>query len=160
MSNATSKVELKTNHQTKNFGSSLRVIAVTILIFIFTQVLAVGVAMTLAGVFTDEPLSSALDNSIAIQFAYIVIAEATIIGSVYLVLKRRQLSFSHIGFGRRPKWHDLMMALITYVLFIISLVVVTAIIKGLWHGYDTNQLCFISAAAADWRGNPDARLFI
>jgi membrane protease YdiL (CAAX protease family) len=123
-----------------NFGGPVRVVVMTVLIFVLTQVVALLISAGLAGIFTTQPISEAIDNSITIEFAYILIAEATILGSVYLVLKRRKLGFRHIGFGRRPSWHDLGVALLAFVGFIFSLVVITAVLKALWHGYDTDQL--------------------
>lgn len=123
-----------------NFGGPVRVVIITILIFVLTQVLALAIAAGLAGVLTTQPINDALNNSIGIQFAYVAIAEATILGGVYIALKHRKLGFRDIGFGRRPKWHDLGSALLAFVAFVFSLVVITAVVKGLWHAYDTNQI--------------------
>jgi membrane protease YdiL (CAAX protease family) len=124
----------------KSFGGPLRVVVITILIFILTQAVALAIASGLAGVFTNQPITDALENSIGIQFLYVAIAEATILGAVYLALKRRHLGFKDIGFGRRPKARDLMMASLAFGAFVISLVIITAIITALWHGYNTDEL--------------------
>lgn len=140
MSNASSEITTTKPSKPKMFGGPIRIVLTTLLIFAATQILALLVAGAFAAIFTSDPLGSSIENSVATQFIYIVIAEASILGSVWFVLQKRQLSFKDIGFSRWPGWGDLWLALLSFVGFVISLIVVVAIITSFWHGYNTDQL--------------------
>lgn len=140
MSNATSKSDVVIPAQ-KGFGHPISVIFWTLAIFIVSQVLALLIVEAFTPLLSSQPLSiSGIENSAAGQFFYIFIAELLVILSVYLLLRRRRMSLKTIGFGRRPRWSDVSWSTLSFVLFVTILIIVTAIITGLWHGYDTNQL--------------------
>jgi membrane protease YdiL (CAAX protease family) len=79
-----------------------------------------------------------LNNSVSAQFAYILLAEAFTLGGLYLFLRAYQSNFFTIGL-RRPKGSDFLYGLLAtpvyYVLYLITIGVVTHFVKG----FDVNQ---------------------
>lgn len=116
----------------KSFGGLWRVVATAFSIFIIGQFAAVFmVGLGLGLINQDTDLLNILVNNTSVQFLYIFLVEAAVIGLVILVLRRRGLSLKSIGWGRRFRWQDLAIALITIVAFYILLIAATALVKFL-----------------------------
>jgi membrane protease YdiL (CAAX protease family) len=75
-----------------------------------------------------------LNNSVGAQFAFILVAEASAIGVIYLFLRFYKRSFADIGL-RRPRWLDPLYGLAAVpaylVLYILSVGVISHFVPGL-----------------------------
>lgn len=75
-----------------------------------------------------------LNNSVAAQFIYILLAEAGTVGAVYLFLKHYRLKLSAIGF-KKPRWIDPVYALaaapIYFGLYVVAVVVISHFVPSL-----------------------------
>lgn len=75
-----------------------------------------------------------LSSSVTAQFVYILIAEATAIGAIYLFLKRYRTKLSIIGL-RKPRWSDLGYGLLAvipyYALYLIAQSVISHFVPSL-----------------------------
>ncbi len=117
-------------HKPKNLGSPAGVILRTILIFLASQLLAVFLVGLAYGLLRPHQHIS-LDNSVAGQFFYILIAEGLTAGLVIWLVRRRGLSLKLIGLGRQPNAKDLVSALIGFGAFFVLLIVAGIIISNL-----------------------------
>ncbi len=125
----------------KNLGHPFVLIFWTLLIFLLSQFAALFITEAINAMVTGRVLSvDSLNSSAGAQFLYILLAEALVIGSVWGLLKQKKLGFSSIGLGRRPKLSDLGWTAVAFIAFIFCLLLITVVITGLWHGYDTNKL--------------------
>ncbi|MBI2592404.1 CPBP family intramembrane metalloprotease [Candidatus Saccharibacteria bacterium] len=131
------KQEVDSNIQ-KGFGGPARIILAAFGIFILSQVGAILV-VELAVNFIPLSFQTAIDQSAALQFVYILLAEALVIGGVFWLLRRRGIRQSAIGLGRRPLWRDLGWAAVGYAIFFVALVISTIILTLLIPGFDTEQ---------------------
>lgn len=123
------------------FGSPAGIITRVIFIFIISQLAGAFIVELFASLLNYYPASGSLLSDSAIsQFFYILIAEGLTVAGVLWTLRRDGIGLKQIGLGRQPAWRDLGLAALGFVAFIAILVVVTALISGLWHGYNTNQL--------------------
>lgn len=122
------------------WNSFLGVVYIVVIFFV-SQVLAViGLKLLDAGwnaTHRMHPLAS-LDNSVAGQFLFILLAEALSIAAVYAFVRAYGAKLSVIGL-RRPKFRDLVYGLaavpVYYLLYILTVGVVSSSFKGL----DVNQ---------------------
>jgi membrane protease YdiL (CAAX protease family) len=119
----TTKEELATN-----LGHPSRVVINTIAIFIVSQIVAIFVVGLIYSLVRPGHHPS-LDNSIAAQFFYILIAEAVAVGLVIKLVKRRSLGLGVIGLGRWPNKGDLAKAVIGFVIFYGFLLIVGVVIN-------------------------------
>jgi membrane protease YdiL (CAAX protease family) len=75
-----------------------------------------------------------LNNSIGAQFVFVLLAEAFMVGGVYLFLKRYQCSFKIIGL-KRPRWSDWGYGLLAvpayYLFYLLTVGVVSHFAPGL-----------------------------
>lgn len=75
-----------------------------------------------------------LNNSVAAQFIFILLAESFVIGAIYWFLKRQQLSLAIIGL-KRPRWEDLGYGLLAvpayYVLYLVTVGLISHFVTGL-----------------------------
>ncbi len=75
-----------------------------------------------------------LTNSVTAQFIFILLAEVSTVGAIYLFLQRRRLSMAMIGF-KRPRWRDLAYGLmgvpIYYLLYLVAVGVASHLIPSL-----------------------------
>jgi membrane protease YdiL (CAAX protease family) len=106
-----------------------RIVVNVLVIFVVSQVIAILIVELMLGVLGK---SSNIDNSLAAQFFYVLLAEGLALAAVVWLVKRRRLSFSTIGLGRKPKLADLMPALIGFVSFYLLLVIVSLIVSALY----------------------------
>jgi membrane protease YdiL (CAAX protease family) len=153
-----SKPQVNFEESHKNLGSPLRVIAGTVGIFLISQVIAAFIAGI--GISLFKPHSQiSLDNSIAGQFVYILIAEGLAAGLTIWLVRRRGLGLGIIGLGRKPVWGDLFKAAIGFAVFYIILIAASLAVNALSpeltsqqqdigfnniHGGLQNALAFIS----------------
>src|SRR4051812_29624962 len=93
----------------KNFGGPLRIVAYTFFIFIISQSLAIFLVEVILGL-AHPNTTVKLDDSIAGQFGYILLAEALAILGVVTLVRRRGFSLSAIGLGRWPNISDVLKA--------------------------------------------------
>lgn len=75
-----------------------------------------------------------LNNSTVGQFAYILLAEAVILGVLYLFLRRYRCTFATIGL-KRPRWRDaaygLMAAPVYYAIYLLTVGVISHFVPEL-----------------------------
>lgn len=78
--------------------------------------------------------ASQLDNSVAVQFGYILAAEALSVGGIYLFLRFYKLNLASIGL-KRPRWSDPFFGLaalpVYFVLYLVILGVITHFVPSL-----------------------------
>jgi membrane protease YdiL (CAAX protease family) len=114
----------------RNLGSPARLIITTLLIFLVSQIIAAFIAEL--GLAIIHPNShQVLDNSVAAQFVYILIAEGLAAYFVFLIVKRRGLGLSAIGLGRKPNRSDLIRAAIGFGAFYVLLITASVVINAI-----------------------------
>ena len=83
---------------------------------------------------TSAQATAWLSSSVVAQFIYILIAELVVIGGIYWFLRLYRSSWSIIGL-RKPRWRDLAYGLMAvlpyYILYLLSVVVISQFIPGL-----------------------------
>ena len=119
----------KSNKQpAKNLGGPTRLIVTTLLIFLASQIVAAFIAEL--GMAIIHPNShQSLDNSVAAQFIYILIAEGLAAWLVLRIVKKRGLKLSAIGLGRKPNQTDLVKAAIGFGAFYALLIIAGLIVN-------------------------------
>jgi membrane protease YdiL (CAAX protease family) len=115
----------------KNLGHPLTVITFTLFIFLVSQLVAAVVAEIAIGV-THPRTSVSLDDSAFGQFAYILMAEGIAAYLVVWLVRRRGLSLSTIGLGRRPSANDFIKGLGGFVVFFVVLMAINIVVGILW----------------------------
>jgi len=100
----------------RTLGRPPRIILSAIGIFIVSQVAGAFIVELVNGIIHPGS-TNALNNSIAAQFFYILIAEGLAAWLAIVLVKNRGLSLSVIGLGRRPKFKDLTMAIGGFIAF-------------------------------------------
>lgn len=113
----------------KDLGGPLSVIVYTVLIFLFSQFIAAFIAELGLAIFHPNH-NPGLDNSIGGQFVYILLAEGLAAYITILIVKRRRLSLSVIGLGRRPVLKDVGRAFLGFVVFYGLLIVLSIIVNA------------------------------
>lgn len=119
------------NSGPSNLGGPARVIGITVLIFVLSQVIAAA----LVGLFLSllHPHASIkFDNSVGGQFFYILIAEGLAALLSIWIVRRRGLGLAIIGLGRRPRWKDLVYAGTGFLAFYAVLIIASVIVSALW----------------------------
>lgn len=79
-----------------------------------------------------------INNSVAGQFVYVLLAEALAVGAIYWFLRLYKSGFSSIGL-RWPRWSDFGYGLLAAPVYFILLTVVLSAAKTLVPGLDLNQ---------------------
>jgi membrane protease YdiL (CAAX protease family) len=111
-----------------------------VLVYYVSQLLS-GVAVSIyPGLQHWSPARTAswLNDSVAAQFAYILVAETLAVGAIYWFLKRRGLGLSAIGL-RRPKVSDPIFGLIALPAYFFIFLVVVGIVSHYAPGLNINQ---------------------
>lgn len=115
----------------KDLGSPWTVILITLLIFLFSQFIAVlfiGIGNGL--IHPHSSLSNALNQSAPIQFFYVLLAEGlAAVLTIFVVKEFRGLSLASIGLGRRPKFRDVTRALVGAFAFYVLIVIASIIVN-------------------------------
>lgn len=136
MSGVFSKLS-KTRPTAGSFGSPLRVITTVALVFLASQVIAgliLGFSLALSGRGAAD-----LNNSIAAQFLYVLIAEGLAAVLTLNIVRRRRLGLASIGLGRLPRGSDIWRAGIGFVAFYGLLIIATVILTFIFPQLNTNQ---------------------
>lgn len=92
----------------------------------------------LARHWSDDRIADWLESSVTAQFAYILIAEAFVIGAIYLFLRLYKLGFASIGL-RRPRWSDLVYGLAAVPFYILFYFLTVAVVSYFVPGLDIDQ---------------------
>lgn len=112
----------------ESLGSPLAVIFRTVLIFVASQAAGFFLVDIIYGLV--RPGSSPdLNNSVAGQFFYILIAEGLAAWLAIMLVRRHGLKLSAIGLGRRPRMNDLWKGALGFVIFYGLLVVASVIVN-------------------------------
>jgi len=101
-----------------NFGTPARALSVTVLIYLAIQLVLLAVTIVLIAIHHDTNYS--LDNSASAEFVAILLAEALTVGFILNILKKRHLSLSAIGLGRRPAIKDAWKGILASVVFFVA----------------------------------------
>lgn len=111
--------------QSPSFGSPLRVVLTTLLIFLLSQIFSIFVVAIGYGITHPHGggIESFISDSVTGQFFYVLIAESLAAILALLIVKRRKLGLSSIGLGRRPKLNDLLLAVAGFAVFFGILIV-------------------------------------
>lgn len=115
---------------TKNLGSPLRIILVTFLIFLISQIIVAPLIVEAGHLIFDPRHVLNIDKSIPAQFFFILVAEASAAWLAIKAVKYRHLGLKVIGLGRRPIWRDARLAVLGFVVFYLLLIIAGAIISG------------------------------
>lgn len=128
------------DNQSTGFGRPLRVVSTILAVFIIGQMVgAIVVGVILNFVDPGSDSGTLLANSAAAQFGYILIAEGLAVGLIYMVLRRRKMTFGNIGLGRLPKWRDLKLGILGFLAFYGLLIAVTIVVSYLIPSFDVKQ---------------------
>jgi membrane protease YdiL (CAAX protease family) len=123
-----------------NFGSPLRIVLYTLLIFIISQLIAAFVVGAGLNIIHDSAsLSNALENSAPAQFFYILLAEGLAILLVLWVIRGRGLPLAAIGLGRRPNKRDLKRGLGGFGAFFLLAIITTALLSFIFPDLNISQ---------------------
>jgi len=118
----------------RDLGPPWRVILNVLLIFVLSQAIALFLVEFVAVMFHAQPDN--LDSSNIEQFFYVLIAEGLAAYSVVYIVRRRKLSFSSVGLGRKPIWRDLFKAGLGFLAYYLLLTVVSIIVVQIFPNYD------------------------
>lgn len=116
-------------------------VLVTIAIYFGSQLLA-GVVIALFGSirgYNAQQITEMSQQSVGLQFVFVVF---TAIFSLYLLrlwLKRRQVSWADIGLSRKPKPSDLGKSAVVFGLYFITTIAVMAIVDAIFPAVDLEQ---------------------
>ena len=120
---------LKAKEPAKNLGGPTRLILTTLLIFLASQIIAAFIVEL--GMAILHPNShQSLDDSVAAQFVYILIAEGLAAWLVIKIVRKRGLKLAAIGLGRKPNSSDLIKAAIGFGAFYALLIVAGLIVNA------------------------------
>src|SRR5581483_2226768 len=112
----------------KDLGSPAFVIVTALLIFFVSQLLVAPILVSLGHALFSPHKTLDFDNSIPLQFFFILIAEAAVAWMAVKLVRRRGLSLKVIGLGRRPALRDLWLAVLGaggfYLLLIIAGIII------------------------------------
>lgn len=140
MLNVSSKAKERLNVTKKppqSFGTPLRIIATTVAIFLFSQLLAALLVELVISV--SKASDTSLVESATAQFFYILLAELGAVWLIFRVLKRRGLSRAQIGLGRHPKLSDVVKALLGFGTFFVLLIAAQALLALIFPELNNNQ---------------------
>ena len=127
---------LRAGKLTTDLGGPARIILAAFGIFIISQFVAVFLVQV--GLYFTRANQS-IDQSAAAQFFYILLAEGAAIGSIYWLLKRRGLTLSAIGIGRKLAWRDFKWAIAGFLAFYGLVVAVTVLLTIFIPSFDADQ---------------------
>lgn len=113
---------------TKNLGSPLRIILVTLLIFLISQVVVAPVIVEVGHLIFNSHHALDINKSIPAQFFFILAAEASAAWLAIKAVKHRHFGLKVIGLGRRPIWRDVGLALLGFVVYYLLLIMAGVII--------------------------------
>ncbi len=123
-------------YPTSGLGSPLRVIAVTVALFIAVQFAAIFlVEIGLSFIHS----AGSFNQSAAAQFFYVLIAEGGIAWAALAIVRRRKLSLGAIGLGRLPRLADLWRALAGFAGFYALLIVSLGVLSYFFPEINTSQ---------------------
>lgn len=123
----------------KNFGGPIRVVVMTLAVFIASQFLAALIVSLILKITDPGSNLSDLADSTPVQFAYVAVAETLVALLVIRIIKNRGLNLAAIGFSRKPKLSDLGRALIGLGVFYALLIGVGLAMELLLPGFKTDQ---------------------
>ncbi len=122
-----------------DFGNPLKVIVVTIAVFIASQILAVVILALVLGAWRGTPaVEDLFDGSIAGGFALILLTEIITLFMVYKLIGAVRSSWSKIGLIK-PRWKDLPIAGAGFIAYYALLFTASIIIYSLLPGINTDQ---------------------
>jgi membrane protease YdiL (CAAX protease family) len=114
----------------KNLGSPARVILLTILIFLASQILIAPIIVWVWHIILNPHQPLDLEKSIPAQFLFILAAESAAAWLAIKAVQRRHLSLNAIGLGRRPVLKDIWRALLGFGAFYLLLIIAGVIINS------------------------------
>lgn len=111
-------------------------VAFVVIVYYVSQVIA-SLGILAYATFRHWPHAyavSQLDNSVGVQFVYILAAEALSVGGIYLFLRFYKRSLASIGF-KRPRWIDPVYGLsaipVYFILYLASVAVISHFVPSL-----------------------------
>jgi membrane protease YdiL (CAAX protease family) len=113
----------------KDLGSAIRVIFVTILIFLASQILIAPLIIGFGHALFDPHGSLDIEKSIPLQFFFILIAEASAAWLAIWAAKKRRLGLGVIGLGRQPILSDAWRAALGFAAFYLALIITGIVIN-------------------------------
>lgn len=124
-------------------------VSLTFVIFFFSQIVAVILVGAFIGIrgYSDAESLNWLENSVAGQFAFYLMAETIAITMVLQFLRLAKVVKARIGLIK-PKSTDVLQALIAYGLYFLSFIVVTVVASMVFSGLDLEQEQQIGFATA------------
>ncbi len=99
-------------------------IIVAVLAFFGAQALA-GIILSILASQAGLPISliDTKDNQIAGQFYFVVLSDALMLSVVWFFLRSRRARLRQVGFGRRPVWKDVGVAVVGYLVYFVLLII-------------------------------------
>ncbi len=111
----------------------------TVVIFFGAQIVASLVLFAIAQLFgiKEHEIETFFSRSVG-QFVFVCIANALILGSLHWLIKRKNGSWKDLGLAW-PKLNDAGRALLAYGIYILLLIVITAVAKAVYPALDIEQ---------------------
>ncbi len=132
MSNASSKhkakKDLPAEKKPADVPGPISPIIVTVLAFFGAQFMSAALLFVTVGMIG---LGDSWLGSTSGQFVYVLLSDIFILLIIWAFLKHMKVGLHQIGFGRRPAWKDLGLALVGYGVYFIALIAVTTIVGSL-----------------------------
>lgn len=115
----------------------VQAIALTVLVFVLSQLAAVMVLLSL-GLLTGPRIGTLLEEGTVSQFLTIVLVESCVVLSIYVLLRRHNLSLASIGISR-PRWQDAYLPLVMLVAYFASFIMLVTLLRWLVPALDVTQ---------------------
>lgn len=109
-------------------------------IFLGAQAVASIILLFYAGAqgWPEERVADWLTSSVTAQFAYMAIAQGLVVALVIWFVRRYKNGLRAIGL-RRPKWSDLGWGVVAFPVYLLFLIITTAVLSALIPGLDVDQ---------------------
>ena len=122
------------------YGAASAVV-VTVFSYLASQILGAIFIGFWVGINGDDvsKVFENIENNTGLQFAFFLLVEAITLFILWVFLKSRGNSWKDIGMARKPALKDISPALITFAVYFVFLVAITAILRYLVPNIDTDQ---------------------
>ncbi len=117
-------------HEPAEVPGPVSPIIVTVLAFFGAQVLAALLLFAVVGI---TGLGDQWLKTTAGQFYYVLLSDIFILFIIWVFLSYRKVKLSQLGFGRRPVWKDLGLAVVGYGAYFLALIAVSTIVAAVTH---------------------------
>lgn len=121
--------------------SALESVSVTLAIYFAGQVLAVLIIYSILKLLgqDEKQMSDWISNNIQGQFWFVLLVESITFSLIYWFLKKRQSSLAAIGLNRKPRFKDLGLAIVGFMVYFGILLIATTVFEKLLPNVNKDQ---------------------